>query len=356
MEMQVQKKKEVIWNIKRKSLPGGFQLRAIQSGSGIPEVILSMYETDDPKKIIQFTMNLDEFQNYFAIISAFYTLLESGDIDSDVQVNGMNSSSATRAPTTIPSQNGKSGASIQAPPTPPMPSQIQQPSGLPKISQDKLPPTKSGQVAPGIEKRPPNAGQIPLKVNLKGAEQQAPSQAPSQSMKSNTTQPSQPTQLQSIIQSQIQAQNQPQITTPDTKTANGGQINKNVLEKYQQAKKDLQKSVNEVKSQSNKATEIIPPKQYDKVSLSMSLESPQDARDETREMEAENFDEMVGLTDQNVIEGLSALDEMMNNPPEPTPPPPAEEKNDGFEKIDAEPIHTVFKKGTKLEETEWDPW
>ena len=343
MEMQVQKKKEVIWNIKRKSVPGGFQLRAIQTGKGIPEVQLSMYDSDDQKKMIQFNMNLDEFQNYFAIISAFYTLLQSGDIDSDVQVNGMNSSVATKAPAQTPSQNAAYSGQTQIPPAPPMPAQITQSNTVPRIPQEKLPPQKAAQSSQNLEKKPSNAQQFPIKVNLKGADQQVPSQ------KVNSGQPS---MLQSQIQSQIQSQAQGQSSTPSTTS----EINKSVLEKYQQAKRELQKSVNEIKSQTIDANEILPSKQYDKVKLSMSLETPQDARDEIREAEAENFDEMVGITDENVIEGLSALDEMLNNPPPPSPPSEDTKDEDGFEKMEAEFVHTVFKKGTKLEETEWDPW
>jgi hypothetical protein len=352
MEMQVQKKKEVIWNIKRKNIEGGFQLRAIQSGNGVPEVIMSMNADDNEKQQIQFNMNIDEFQNYFAIISAFYSLIQSGDIDAEMDINSLQ----IQSPHFQKQQQPQQSMSRQQQQQQQQQQRVQHvQKQLQRTAAQQQMQQMNAQQMNNINTSVPPKKQIANQTSMQKMPSPPKMPEPRKAGETNVSKNPMGLPIKMDIKSHDDRNMASATATAKQAATQEDQQSRMLMEKYKQVKSELQTAVAEVKAQKPKA--VVPIKRdSDRVNVSMSLESPQDAREETPDIEPEDFDELLDLSNENVIEGLNKLDELLNSPPPPASEQDDVDEDDGFEPMDMDEVHTVFKKGTKLEETEWDPW
>ncbi len=71
--MKLEKSNETCWSIKRKNNPGTFSLRFTESGGAIIKVSITLNDTIHETK---FEMNLNEFENFYGIISSFKDLIK----------------------------------------------------------------------------------------------------------------------------------------------------------------------------------------------------------------------------------------------------------------------------------------
>lgn len=71
--MKLEKSNETCWSIKRKNNPGTFSLRFTESGGTIIKVSITLNDTIHETK---FEMNLNEFENFYGIISSFKDLIK----------------------------------------------------------------------------------------------------------------------------------------------------------------------------------------------------------------------------------------------------------------------------------------
>jgi hypothetical protein len=72
--MQLEKRNETVWSIKRKEHPGRFILRATEEGGKVINVAIGL---ENGENAITFQMNQAEFQNFYGIVSSFKELVES---------------------------------------------------------------------------------------------------------------------------------------------------------------------------------------------------------------------------------------------------------------------------------------
>jgi len=71
--MKLEKSNETCWSVKRKNNPGTFSLRFTESGGAIIKVSITLNDTIHETK---FEMNLNEFENFYGIISSFKDLIK----------------------------------------------------------------------------------------------------------------------------------------------------------------------------------------------------------------------------------------------------------------------------------------
>jgi hypothetical protein len=86
MDIFIEKKKEICWNIKSERNNGMISLKANQSGMNLPDVKMEMSESTQMGKTISFDMNFEEFKHYYEIMKGFYQIVISGDLNKNVLI------------------------------------------------------------------------------------------------------------------------------------------------------------------------------------------------------------------------------------------------------------------------------
>ena len=102
MDIFIEKKKEICWNIKSERNNGVISLIANQSGMDLPDVTMKIAESKPTGNSIAFKINFEEFKHYYEIMKGFYDLVVSGDIDSPIAIespeNSLNTSISRNNP------------------------------------------------------------------------------------------------------------------------------------------------------------------------------------------------------------------------------------------------------------------